>query len=62
MNVQLLSSLGHMVSLFCESDYVMNTAFVSLFERRRENYITYSRILGVFAKVRKVTVSFVISV
>jgi len=62
MNVQILSSLGHTVSLFRESDCVTNTAFVSLFEPTQKNYITYSRILGVFAKFRKVTVGFVISV
>jgi hypothetical protein len=62
MNVQILSSLDHTVGLFCESDHVTNPVFVSFFERRQKNYITYSRILGVFAKFRKVTVSFVISV
>jgi hypothetical protein len=62
MNVQILPFLGHTVGLFRESDYVTNPVFVSLFEPRQKNYITYSRILRVLTKFRKVTVSFFISV
>jgi len=49
-------------SVYSISDYVTNPVFASLFEPKQKNYITYSRILGVFAKFRKVIVTFITSV